>query len=178
MAELPEEPSFKIKPEDMQRAKEMIARPELPIARVWVRGDVEGKSSIDLGWMNGYIEDILRVTVPHAIHAPVSGGLQADREISLSLYTMDEAVREIANELPGHDLKKEVRKSMGGKDVPPLVRLILPQENIGSKVAAFVSYTTGKKERLKDILKPGTEFNIIPTPPTAHQDQEIGIIHV
>jgi len=141
-----EKPFFEIKPEYLERAREMITHPELPIVRTRVAGagDEEGEKSEDLGLMNGRIEDILRI----AAHMDTKGSrcnlLREDCEVSLTLYSMDDAIRDIASRLPGKDIEASLPEN---HKTPDLLRYIPPQEKIGKKVA----FTMNKLRNILDI---------------------------
>lgn len=67
--------------------RKKLTHPELPVLHIGVAGDSEGRTSCSPGWMNGNIEDILRKVYP------ISGRAMGVREISVSVYTMDQIAK-------------------------------------------------------------------------------------
>lgn len=70
----------------IEKIDRSIPNPKLPVLDINAAGDEEGKSSMNLGYWNGQIEDILRKIAPLANRSPVKGGL-AEYEISAVFYT-------------------------------------------------------------------------------------------
>lgn len=70
----------------IEKIKKSIPNPKLPVLYIRASGDEEGKTSMDLGYWNGQIEDILRKVAPLANRAPVKGRL-AEYEICVIFYT-------------------------------------------------------------------------------------------
>lgn len=163
------EPSLETKEQGyIRRAKEMIIHPDLPIARAWVDGDVEGTSSQPIvvegeedrrrsGLLNGTIEGILRLAALKATHSETPPWMGADRHVALVVYDKDEAIREVASEIPRLDYAREWKESW-----PPILEYVPPQKELGMKVAFEVN--SESKDRIIKLLKPETRFKIIPDP--------------
>lgn len=138
----------------------MITHPELPIAQIRIAGagDEEGEKSEDLGLMNGHIEDMLRIAVRMDRKGSRYNWLGEDCEVSLALYSLDNAVRDIASRLPGKDV--EARLLPEKYKSPDLIKYVSPQEEIRKKVA-FIVYNREEDKYIK-ALNPETKFTTIP----------------
>ena len=138
----------------------MITHPELPIAHIWVSGagDEEGEKSTDLGLMNGHIEDMLRIAAQMDMKGSRYNWLGEDSEVLLTLYPIDDAIRDIASRLPG----KDVEKDMLPKEykTPDLLRYVPPQKEINKKVAFIIDNKI--KDSYVKALNPETKFTTIP----------------
>lgn len=120
----------------IEKIERSIPNPKLPVFWISALGDEEGKSSMDLGWWNGQIEDILRKIAPLANRCPVRGRV-AKYEISVSLYTN-------SSELLGR-----------AKDYGiPSISAAPPTPKKGFKV--LVNLYPDEKEKFVKLLLPGT----------------------
>jgi len=91
-----------------------------------IEGDQEGRTNKHLGYFQGTIEDILRLTAPKATHAEARFG--ADYEMSVDYYKSAE------------DLYKYFSAQLGisEKERHPNITLVETQSSIGSKMAVRV----------------------------------------
>lgn len=150
---------FAIKLKYLERAKEMITHPELPIVRIRVagEGDEEGEMSKDLGLMNGHIEDVLRIAAQMDMKGSLYNWLGEDCEVSLVLYSMDDAIRYIASLLPGKDIEAS---SPEKHKTPNIITHVPSQKEIHKKVAFTIE--NKRKDDYIGALNPKTNFITTP----------------
>ena len=91
------------------------------VVRILARGDVEGKSTLELGYYTGELEDILRKVVPEANRTPARFGV--DYEVDILCYP---------------SIKEAIKSQLEFTRYPVYPNFVPPQSPLGKRVAINV----------------------------------------